>query len=183
MEETLGFVACSHESGIPEVGAGARSSVGTAILLFPWCSRSKTLVFWANFSLSCLLRQRRRQIRPPFCPRRHTHVHTHTGVKLRPIGAELRVCPGSLFLVFQVRLQHWTLIMESVVPSDKGNYTCLVENAYGSINHTYTLDVVGESRLRVLQKWSAKNQNALKKCRNIVPHYSFKRLRFHFLCL
>jgi len=37
--------------------------------------------------------------------------------------------------------------MESVVPSDKGNYTCLVENAYGSINHTYTLDVVGESCL------------------------------------
>lgn len=34
--------------------------------------------------------------------------------------------------------------MESVVPSDKGNYTCLVENAYGAINHTYTLDVVGE---------------------------------------
>lgn len=34
--------------------------------------------------------------------------------------------------------------MESVVPSDKGNYTCVVENKYGSINHTYTLDVVGE---------------------------------------
>jgi hypothetical protein len=34
--------------------------------------------------------------------------------------------------------------MESVVPSDKGNYTCLVENEYGSINHTYHLDVVGE---------------------------------------
>ncbi|XP_051772643.1 fibroblast growth factor receptor 2 isoform X6 [Ctenopharyngodon idella] len=46
---------------------------------------------------------------------------------------------------YKVRLQHWTLIMESVVPSDKGNYTCLVENAYGSINHTYTLDVVERS--------------------------------------
>lgn len=34
--------------------------------------------------------------------------------------------------------------MESVVPSDKGNYTCVVENEYGSINHTYHLDVVGE---------------------------------------
>lgn len=44
----------------------------------------------------------------------------------------------------QVRSQHWTLIMESVVPSDKGNYTCLVENEFGAINHTYTLDVVGE---------------------------------------
>lgn len=37
--------------------------------------------------------------------------------------------------------------MESVVPSDKGNYTCLVENEYGSINHTYHLDVVGEFAL------------------------------------
>ncbi|XP_073775493.1 fibroblast growth factor receptor 2 isoform X11 [Danio rerio] len=46
---------------------------------------------------------------------------------------------------YKVRLQHWTLIMESVVPSDKGNYTCLVENQYGSINHTYTLDVVERS--------------------------------------
>lgn len=34
--------------------------------------------------------------------------------------------------------------MESVVPSDKGNYTCVVENDYGSINHTYHLDVVGK---------------------------------------
>ncbi|KAM7385872.1 hypothetical protein PAMP_001921 [Pampus punctatissimus] len=42
---------------------------------------------------------------------------------------------------YKVRSQHWTLIMESVVPSDKGNYTCLVENEFGSINHTYTLDV------------------------------------------
>ncbi|MEQ2157309.1 hypothetical protein GOODEAATRI_000468 [Goodea atripinnis] len=41
--------------------------------------------------------------------------------------------------------KHWTLIMESVVPSDKGNYTCLVENRFGSINHTYTLDVVERS--------------------------------------
>lgn len=35
--------------------------------------------------------------------------------------------------------------MDSVVPSDKGNYTCIVENKYGSINHTYQLDVVGKS--------------------------------------
>ncbi|KAF6108774.1 fibroblast growth factor receptor 2 [Phyllostomus discolor] len=46
---------------------------------------------------------------------------------------------------YKVRNQHWSLIMESVVPSDKGNYTCVVENEYGSINHTYHLDVVGES--------------------------------------
>ncbi|CAL8367345.1 unnamed protein product [Gadus morhua 'NCC'] len=46
---------------------------------------------------------------------------------------------------YKVRSQHWTLIMESVVPSDRGNYTCLVENQYGVINHTYTLDVVERS--------------------------------------
>ncbi|XP_066549360.1 fibroblast growth factor receptor 2 isoform X7 [Amia ocellicauda] len=46
---------------------------------------------------------------------------------------------------YKVRHQHWTLIMESVVPSDKGNYTCVVENEYGVINHTYTLDVVERS--------------------------------------
>ncbi|XP_063137182.1 fibroblast growth factor receptor 2 isoform X14 [Rattus norvegicus] len=46
---------------------------------------------------------------------------------------------------YKVRNQHWSLIMESVVPSDKGNYTCLVENEYGSINHTYHLDVVERS--------------------------------------
>lgn len=34
--------------------------------------------------------------------------------------------------------------MESVVPSDRGNYTCLVENKYGSITHSYVLDVLGK---------------------------------------
>ncbi|NWU63131.1 FGFR1 factor, partial [Pterocles burchelli] len=42
----------------------------------------------------------------------------------------------------------WGIIMDSVVPSDKGNYTCIVENKYGSINHTYQLDVVGEDPRR-----------------------------------
>ncbi|XP_004374960.1 fibroblast growth factor receptor 2 isoform X7 [Trichechus manatus latirostris] len=46
---------------------------------------------------------------------------------------------------YKVRSQHWSLIMESVVPSDKGNYTCVVENEYGSMNHTYHLDVVERS--------------------------------------
>ena len=44
----------------------------------------------------------------------------------------------------QVRYATWSIIMDSVVPSDKCNYTCIVENKYGSINHTYQLDVVGE---------------------------------------
>ncbi|MEE6479191.1 hypothetical protein FKM82_012174 [Ascaphus truei] len=43
---------------------------------------------------------------------------------------------------YKVRYQTWSIIMDSVVPSDKGNYTCVVENKYGSLNHTYQLDVV-----------------------------------------
>lgn len=35
--------------------------------------------------------------------------------------------------------------MESVVPSDRGNYTCVVQNRLGSIRQTYTLDVLGEA--------------------------------------
>jgi hypothetical protein len=34
--------------------------------------------------------------------------------------------------------------MESVVPSDRGTYTCLVENSLGSIRYNYLLDVLGE---------------------------------------
>ena len=48
------------------------------------------------------------------------------------------VCP-------QLRHQQWSLVMESVVPSDRGNYTCVVQNRLGSIRQTYTLDVLGEA--------------------------------------
>ncbi|XP_039210182.1 fibroblast growth factor receptor 1 isoform X3 [Crotalus tigris] len=46
---------------------------------------------------------------------------------------------------YKVRHATWSIIMDSVVPSDKGNYTCIVENKYGVINHTYQLDVVERS--------------------------------------
>lgn len=42
--------------------------------------------------------------------------------------------------------------MESVVPSDRGNYTCVVENKFGSIRQTYTLDVLGEGQTRWLRQ-------------------------------
>lgn len=42
--------------------------------------------------------------------------------------------------------------MESVVPSDRGNYTCLVENRFGSIHYSYLLDVLGEGSL--VWRWS-----------------------------
>lgn len=44
----------------------------------------------------------------------------------------------------RLRHQHWSLVMESVVPSDRGTYTCLVENSVGSISYNYLLDVLGE---------------------------------------
>ncbi|XP_049618238.1 fibroblast growth factor receptor 1-A isoform X2 [Syngnathus scovelli] len=61
-----------------------------------------------------------------------------------------------------VRDHVWTIIMESVVPSDKGNYTCVVENQYGSINHTYQLDVVERSPHRpILQAGLPANRTAV----------------------
>ena len=38
----------------------------------------------------------------------------------------------------------WYLKLKDLLPDDSGKYTCIVSNAYGSINHTYTLHVVGE---------------------------------------
>ncbi|XP_053726095.1 fibroblast growth factor receptor 1-A isoform X3 [Synchiropus splendidus] len=63
---------------------------------------------------------------------------------------------------FKVRDHVWTIIMESVVPSDKGNYTCVVENQSGSINHTYQLDVVERSPHRpILQAGLPANRTAV----------------------
>ncbi|XP_069953380.1 fibroblast growth factor receptor 4 [Cherax quadricarinatus] len=41
-----------------------------------------------------------------------------------------------------VRIKGATLKMENLVPTDSGNYTCVVNNAHGSINHTYVLEVI-----------------------------------------
>lgn len=53
--------------------------------------------------------------------------------------------------------------MESVVPSDRGNYTCVVENKYGSISHSYVLDVLGKTRVIVGQNT---NYKTITKCKN-----------------
>jgi len=34
--------------------------------------------------------------------------------------------------------------MENLVPGDSGKYTCTVSNDYGSINHTFNVEVIGE---------------------------------------
>ncbi|XP_051960001.1 fibroblast growth factor receptor 4 [Xyrauchen texanus] len=62
----------------------------------------------------------------------------------------------------KLRHQHWSLVMESVVPSDRGNYSCVVENKYGSITHTYLLDVLERSPHRpILQAGLPKNTTAI----------------------
>uniref|UniRef100_A0A8C4WY24 receptor protein-tyrosine kinase n=3 Tax=Eptatretus burgeri TaxID=7764 RepID=A0A8C4WY24_EPTBU len=62
----------------------------------------------------------------------------------------------------KLRNQHWSLVMEGVVLSDEGNYTCVVENQYGSIRHTYQLDVVERSQHRpILQAGLPANQTVV----------------------
>ncbi|XP_028627816.1 fibroblast growth factor receptor 4 [Grammomys surdaster] len=63
---------------------------------------------------------------------------------------------------FQLRHQHWSLVMESVVPSDRGTYTCLVENPLGSIRYSYLLDVLERSPHRpILQAGLPANTTAV----------------------
>ncbi|KAM6985843.1 fibroblast growth factor receptor 4 [Aplochiton taeniatus] len=62
----------------------------------------------------------------------------------------------------KLRHQHWSLVMESVVPSDRGNYTCQVENRHGAISHSYLLDVLERSPHRpILQAGLPANTTAL----------------------
>uniref|UniRef100_A0A8C9KDY0 Fibroblast growth factor receptor n=1 Tax=Panthera tigris altaica TaxID=74533 RepID=A0A8C9KDY0_PANTA len=62
----------------------------------------------------------------------------------------------------RLRHQHWSLVMESVVPSDRGTYTCLVENSMGSIRYSYLLDVLERSPHRpILQAGLPANTTAV----------------------
>ncbi|XP_058860464.1 fibroblast growth factor receptor 3-like isoform X7 [Acipenser ruthenus] len=62
----------------------------------------------------------------------------------------------------KLRHQQWSLVMESVVPSDRGNYTCIVENKHGSLSHTYQLDVLERSPHRpILQAGLPANQSVV----------------------
>ena len=46
--------------------------------------------------------------------------------------------------MFQVIMRRWSLRLDELVPSDEGNYTCVVENVFGEIEWTYSLRVVGK---------------------------------------
>lgn len=41
-----------------------------------------------------------------------------------------------------IRIKGPMLKMENLVPTDSGNYTCVVSNSYGSINRTFALEVI-----------------------------------------
>lgn len=43
----------------------------------------------------------------------------------------------------RLKTNMWYLKLKDLVTVDSGRYTCVVSNAFGSINHTYTLRVVG----------------------------------------
>ncbi|XP_078358971.1 fibroblast growth factor receptor-like 1 isoform X2 [Oculina patagonica] len=71
----------------------------------------------------------------------------------------------------RLKTNMWYLKLKDLVPLDSGKYTCVVSNAYGSINHTYTLRVVEKSRTKpILKCGSPKNtsvqlgQNASMTC-------------------
>ncbi|XP_015233968.1 PREDICTED: fibroblast growth factor receptor 3-like isoform X2 [Cyprinodon variegatus] len=62
----------------------------------------------------------------------------------------------------KLRHQQWSLVMESAVPSDRGNYTCVVQNKHGTISHTYQLDVLERSPHRpILQAGLPANQTVV----------------------
>jgi hypothetical protein len=42
-----------------------------------------------------------------------------------------------------IRNGRWSLILEDLVVSDSGNYTCIVCNLCGCINFTYKVDIIG----------------------------------------
>ena len=45
----------------------------------------------------------------------------------------------------------WYLKLKDLVPKDAGQYTCIVSNRYGSINHTYTVRVLGKNTAAYLR--------------------------------
>nr|Q95YM9.1 RecName: Full=Fibroblast growth factor receptor; Short=HrFGFR; Flags: Precursor [Halocynthia roretzi]BAB59007.1 FGFR [Halocynthia roretzi] len=59
------------------------------------------------------------------------------------------------------KYRNQVLILESVVLSDKGNYMCVARNEYGSINHTYQLDVQERSASKpILAEGLPQNKSA-----------------------
>ncbi|CAM1296228.1 FGFR4 (predicted) [Pycnogonum litorale] len=59
----------------------------------------------------------------------------------------------------RVVMKKWSLFMEDLTVTDKGNYMCIISNIHGSINATFSLDVVERFPHRpVIQDQLLKNQ-------------------------
>ncbi|KXJ23089.1 Fibroblast growth factor receptor 2 [Exaiptasia diaphana] len=62
-----------------------------------------------------------------------------------------------------LKTDQWFLRIRDLVPSDTGDYTCIVWNPYGKVNHTYTLHVVSKARSRpILNCGYPKNTTTLR---------------------
>lgn len=55
----------------------------------------------------------------------------------------------------------WTLRLEDLVPDDSGNYTCIVCNYLGCINHTFKVDIIETVRHRPILTLPPRNTTVL----------------------
>lgn len=44
----------------------------------------------------------------------------------------------------RIKYSRWSIVLEDVVTSDSGNYTCLVCNSEGCIEYTFEVDIIGK---------------------------------------
>lgn len=66
----------------------------------------------------------------------------------------------------RLKTNMWYLKLKDLVPLDSGKYTCVVSNAYGSINHTYTLRVVEKSRSKPILKCGSPRNTSVQLGQN-----------------
>ncbi|XP_064601371.1 fibroblast growth factor receptor 2-like [Liolophura sinensis] len=43
---------------------------------------------------------------------------------------------------YELKIKKWQLILPDVIPEDNGNYTCVVQNIHGRIQHSFTVEVI-----------------------------------------
>ncbi|KAK3750974.1 hypothetical protein QZH41_009127 [Actinostola sp. cb2023] len=66
-----------------------------------------------------------------------------------------------------LKTDQWFLRIRDLVPSDTGDYTCIVSNPYGKVNHTYTLHVVSKPRSRPILRCGYPKNTTTKTHSNV----------------